>query len=92
MTAGTTPAMVVSGVSYVVTEVDGHAPGALADFVGAVTFLAQGPTGRHDVSGAGAEVDGAVRFHEKASDGAGKDIRVWTVAPSSEGGFVAIAA
>lgn len=77
----TTPAMIVSGVPYRVTGVEGQAPSALEEFSGSVTMQTHGPTGDHEVSGAGEhEHDGAVRVHEK--DHGGKDVRVWTVSPA----------
>lgn len=88
----TTPPMIVSGVEYVVTEVQGRPPADLTDFVGVVTFVVEGQTGTHEVAGAGAEHDGAVRFHQKDAQGVGKDIRVWTVKPGPGGRFVAEAA
>jgi hypothetical protein len=89
MSAGTTPIMVVSGVAYAVTDVDGQPPTALSSFVGEATFVADGRTGRHHVAGAGAEHEGQIRFHEKMADGTGKDVRVWTISPADDGGFVA---
>lgn len=89
MTAGTTPALVVSGVDYTVVSVAGRPPAALSDFVGETTFVAEGRTGQHPVAGAGAEHEGIVRFHEKTADGAGKDVRVWTVSTGPDGDFLA---
>jgi hypothetical protein len=83
--------MIVSGVPYEVTEVEGEAPATLAEFGGPVTMTTRGPTGEHQVSGSGGdEHDGAVRVHEKDHDGTGKDVRVWTVTPAADrDGFVA---
>lgn len=90
MSAGTTPVMIVSGVSYTVTDVAGRPPAALTDFTGqVVSFRVGGPTGQHEVAGAGAEHDGTVRFHEKAEGGTGKDVRTWTIAPGPDGVFLA---
>ncbi len=85
------PDMIVSGVPYEVTTVDGQAPVALSDFAGAVTMTTHGPTGDHEVSGSGgAERDGTVRVHEKDHAGTGKDVRVWTVSSEADDdGFVA---
>lgn len=80
-----TPAMIVSGVPYEVTEVEGRTPSTLEEFAGDVTIHTQGPTGDHEVSGAGEHPhDGAVRVHEKDHDGTGKDVRVWTVSPAPD--------
>jgi hypothetical protein len=84
------PDMIVSGVPYEVTAVEGQAPAELSDFTGPVTMTTHGPTGDHEVSGAGgSEHDGAVRVHEKDHEGTGKDVRVWTVSGGPDDGFVA---
>lgn len=78
-----TPSMIASGVPYEVTEVEGGSPSTLDQFVGDVTMSTHGPTGNHDVCGAGERPhDGAVRVHEKDHHGTGKDVRVWTVSPA----------
>lgn len=89
--SSSTPAMIVSGIPYAVTEVEGAEPSALDDFTGEVTMHAQGPTGDHEISGSGEhEHHGAVRVHEKHNHGTGKDVRVWTVSAEPGGdGFVA---
>ncbi len=89
MTA-TTPEPVVSGVPYAVLDVDGREPRELAEFTGEVRFALAGKTGRHEVVGLGQELDGHVRFHQKATPG-GKDVRVWSVRAVDGGGFVASA-
>jgi len=76
------PPMIVSGVPYEVTEVDGKPPVALSELEGPVTMTAGGPTGEHCIHGAGEHVHGdTVRVHEKFDGGLGKDVRVWTVKP-----------
>ena len=78
-----TPDMVVSGVPYEVTGVEGRMPSTLEEFEGPVTMHTHGPTGDHEVAGAGEHPhDGAIRVHEKDHDGTGKDVRVWTVSPA----------
>lgn len=78
-----TPDPIVSGVPYEVSGVEGRPPSTLDEFAGPVTMHAHGPTGDHEVSGAGEDPqDGAVRVHEKDHDGTGKDVRVWTVTPA----------
>lgn len=84
MTYGT-PGIVVSGVPYVVTEVEGHAPTTLEEFVGERTFVVERNGSTYEVAGAGSLVEGGVRFHEKVAGGHGKDVRVWRVTRSSEG-------
>lgn len=83
--------MIVSGVPYAVTDVEGQEPSHLADFTGQVTMHTEGPTGQHEVSGSCEhEHDGAVRVHQKDHHGTGKDVRVWTVSPATDHeGFVA---
>lgn len=83
-----TPEMVVSGVPYLVVEVEGRVPSSLADFVTATRFVVQDGDGTRSVAGEGHHADDAVRFHEKAGDGEGKDLRVWCVRPG-DGGFTA---
>ncbi len=85
------PDMIVSGVPYEVTTVEGQAPVTLAEFAGPVTMSTHGPTGDHEVNGAGgSEHAGTVRVHEKDHEGTGKDVRVWTVSPNPDhDGFVA---
>ena len=78
-----TPFMIVSGVPYEVTDVEGHAPSALEEFTGPVTIHTHGPTGDQEVCGSGGRpYGGAVRLYEKDRQGTGKDIRVWTVRAS----------
>ena len=81
----TTPEMVVSGVPYAVTTVDGRIPPGLEDFVGLTSFVVSGRTGEHQVAGEGDLHDGTVRFYEKTVGGIGKDVRVWTVRPTEDG-------
>jgi hypothetical protein len=79
------PAMIVSGVPYDVTGVDGRPPSTLEEFTGPVTMHTHGPTGDHEISGAGEHPhDGTVRLHEKDHHGTGKDVRVWTVTPAPD--------
>lgn len=84
-----TPATIVSGVTYEIRDVAGAVPAELTHFVGNVTFVVHGSTGDHEVSGQGTQHDDVVRFHEKWSHGEGKDVRVWTVCRTAEGRFVA---
>ena len=81
----TTPDMVISGVPYKVAEVGRHAPVDLDDFVEHCEFVLQGSTGQHLVAGEGTRHGDTVRFHEKAQNGDGKDVRVWTVSRSDDG-------
>ncbi|WP_127125798.1 hypothetical protein [Georgenia sp. SYP-B2076] len=83
------PETVISGVPYAVTEVNGHAPGDLDEFLGLTTFVVAGRTGRQVIDGEGAAVQDAVRVHQKHSHGTGKDVRVWRVYRAPDAGFVA---
>ncbi|WP_186816603.1 hypothetical protein [Cellulomonas aerilata] len=85
------PAMIVSGVPYAVTELEGKEPATLEAFAGPITMHTQGSTGDHEICGDGEDVhDGVVRVHEKDHHGTGKDVRVWAVSASpDEDGFVA---
>ena len=79
-----TPISVVSGVPYQVTAVAGAAPSELRDFLGETVFTIDMSGNAYEVKGAGSELEGQVRFHEK-SDAAGKDVRVWHVTREGEG-------
>jgi hypothetical protein len=81
-----TPEMIISGVPYTVIEADGHQPRAMDDFHGTAHLVVDGPTGRHELLGEGAVVDGDLRFHEKTL-GDGKDIRTWCVHQDDDGAF-----
>lgn len=82
----TTPAMIVSGVPYAVTGVEGRTPTSLEEFEGQVTIHTHGPTGDHDVTGSGELAhDGTVKLHEKHDHGTGRDVRTWTVSPAPDG-------
>ncbi len=83
------PDFVVSGVPYVVTDVEGRTPAGTGDLTGRTTFAVEGSTGRHVVSGEGVLADdGSVRFLEKDS-GAGKDVRAWRIHEEADGRLVA---
>lgn len=83
-----TPSSVISGVPYPVTSVAGAAPAALDAFLGETVFTVDMAGRSYEVKGAGSELEGQVRFHEK-SDAAGKDVRVWHVSRQGDG-FAAI--
>ena len=57
---------VASGQGYTVTEVDGHRPTDLSEFIGttAITLLRDGHSRR--LVGDGAATSGTIRFHQKA--------------------------
>lgn len=86
-----TPDLVISGVPFPVTEVDGRVPSTLEDFVDDVTFVVADRSGPRTVIGAGHREGDQVRVHEKAAHGSGKDVRVWCVRATADG-FTAEAA
>ena len=83
-----TPLSVISGVPYPVTSVAGAAPTSLDAFLGETAFVLDMAGRAYEVKGAGSELEGRVRFHEK-SDSAGKDVRVWHVS-REDGAFRAV--
>ena len=79
-----TPMSVVSGVPYPVTSVGGAAPSELGDFLGTTVFTIDMSGSAYEVTGAGSELEGQVRFHEKSAV-VGKDVRVWHVTREADG-------
>ena len=83
---------IVSGRTYGVTDVDGATPTSLDDFVSApgVTTRISLDLGNHVylAQGTGVRQEGAVALYEKDGDG-GKDLRVWCISATPEGGFTA---
>ena len=73
------PDGVASGRSYVVLTVDGQEPNALIQFVDATEFTVEASGSGSVIRGAGTIRDDQVRFHEKAIDVGGKDVRVWDI-------------
>jgi hypothetical protein len=88
MTYSPSPQPVVSGVPYLVLDVNGAPAGGLSDFVGTVAFQINTDGVPYSIDGEGRERDGAVRIHEKNGRG-GKDIRVWRVYVGPDGGYLA---
>lgn len=74
-----TPRSVISGVPYQVREVRDHAVLGLEDFLGDTTFVLDLHGDEYRVWGPGVADGDDVRVFEKDEQGAGKDIRVWTV-------------
>lgn len=82
--------MVVSGLPYPVTDIAGRPPQSLADFVTATDFTIDMEHQPYVVHGSGMEREECVRFYEKgADDEGGKDVRVWQITATAEGGFLA---
>ena len=71
---------VVSGVAYAVSEIDGHQPSALEEFVGAHALRLSHGEHQASVHGLGMRVGPeAVTFSEKDGDVGGKDAREWKI-------------
>ncbi len=68
-----------SGLSYIVTQIDGHQPDSLRDFTGEVqlTVTQNGATTR--LNGVGGETVDGVRFYQKDAALHDRDIRVWFI-------------
>jgi hypothetical protein len=80
---------VASGPHQVV-DVDGSPPTDLDDFVGEHRFVVERGGRQQQISGRGVLRGDGVRFHQKDPIAAGgKDIRVWRIDVTSDGGFVA---
>ena len=84
-----TPAMVVSGKSYVVLLVADRSPSTLDEFVNADEFTLDMEGTPYRVQGCGRLLDNDVRYHEKDIANNGKDIRVWRVTHREGGDFLA---
>ena len=69
---------VASGCPYTVTDVSGHRPAALEDFVGEVSFTAVKDEQSCQINGFGGLAGGSVQFYEK-DHATGRDLRVWQV-------------
>ena len=81
---------IISGVVYRIAEVgDAHTPSDLADFVGNTDLLVRTDSDEHHISGVGAYSSDGVRFYEKDLQNEGKDVRMWTIQHSDDGGFTA---
>jgi hypothetical protein len=78
--------VVVSGVPYTVTAVNGRAPASLDDFAGDIVevAIARGDQ-RLMVRGTSRVDHDSVVIHEKTFDGAGKDVRTWHVSVEADG-------
>jgi len=62
--------------AYPVTAVAGHEPAALDDCVGATTLTLRGPSGDHEVVGAGARNGEVIQFRERQHSSAAADMPV----------------
>jgi hypothetical protein len=84
------PESIISGLPHRVVDVaGGRAPTALADFVDSTHFTIQQDDTPYLVEGCGVDQGAMVRFHEKDHGPDGKDVRVWAIRQSGDGGFTA---
>ncbi|MET0966937.1 MAG: hypothetical protein ABWZ02_11090 [Nakamurella sp.] len=74
---------VASGCPYTVTDVAGHRPAALEDFVGEVSFTAVKDDQSCQINGFGGLTGSSVQFYEK-DHSTGRDLRIWQV--TADGG------
>jgi hypothetical protein len=85
------PRPVISGKPYRVQTVSGQVPRQLHDFTGDARVLIDLDGEEYTICGPGVEVEDGVHLYEKSDEGAGKDIRVWTVQQTSpEPAFLAV--
>jgi len=76
-----------SGPQYRITEVDRRNPGMLDDFAGENTFTIIKDGVVHSVFGTGIPMIDSIRFYQKDSTPAARDIRVWKINQASDGTF-----
>ena len=74
---------------YTVTDVAGHAPVVLDDFVGATTVSVKGDDREYRLRGAGRRDGQAVKFHEKEPASAASETPVWKIIELADGNIVA---
>jgi len=73
---------------YPVTEVGGHDPASLDDFVGATTVTVDNNGHQHDLLGAGAKIGQSVIFFPRDGGSVEQDA-VWAISEQSTGNIVA---
>jgi hypothetical protein len=73
---------VESGLSYAVTQIDGHVPGSLGDFTGEVHVTVSKDGAPTQLIGVGGETADGVRFYQKDPALHDRDIRVWFITES----------
>ena len=83
-----TPQPVASGCVYTVTDVSGHQPDTLDEFVGDTAFTVARNRQSCYVGGTGVRTGHDVRFHQKDA-ATGKDIRVWCITATGAHRFAA---
>ena len=85
----TTAGPVEPTVPYTVTDVAGHVPVVLNDFIGATTVLVKGDDQEYRIRGAGRREGLAVEFHEKEPASADADPPVWKITERGDGQIIA---
>ena len=68
-----------SGLSYIVTHIDGQPPASLDDFTGEVQVTITKDDAPTQLIGVGGETADGVRFYQKDPTLHGRDIRVWLI-------------
>ena len=76
-------------VPYTVTEVAGHVPVVLNDFIGATTVSLKGDDQECRLRGSGRRAGLSVEFHEKEPASADVDTLVWKILDKGDGLIVA---
>jgi hypothetical protein len=79
-----------AGPTYEVTDVAGHEPSGLDDFVGATTVTVSRDGETYRLVGAGLRINRAVQFHLKETGSALEGTLVWTVVDLGDGRIVAM--
>lgn len=74
---------------YTVTDVAGHTPVVLDDFVGATTVVVKADDQEFRLRGVGARQGPAVQFHEKEPASATDDTPVWEISQQGDGHMIA---
>ena len=82
-------APVVPAEPYTVTDVAGHVPVVLDDFIGATTVSLKGDEREYRLRGAGRRDGQAVKFHEKEPASAAAETTVWKITTQGNGSIVA---
>jgi len=68
-----------SGLSYLVTHIDGHQPASIQDFTGEVQLTVTQDGAPTHLIGVGGETADGVRFYQKDPVLHDRDIRVWFI-------------
>jgi hypothetical protein len=85
----TTAAPVEPTVPCTVTDVAGHVPVVLNDFIGATTVSVKSDDQEYRLRGAGTREGLAVEFYDKEPASADAEPTVWTITEQGDGSMVA---